>query len=200
MRYSRYDKGDWNTICDACGKKFKASELRKRWDNLMVCSKDFEYRQPQDFVRGKADLQVPPYSRPDTGNIFQPMSVAWQTGDDFTFRESVARDSVLVVPDILEGRDSGSQSLGEQYLGEFTLAGDFVSKGYNSRISFLESVSIGLGFNTTNTDSIGFSEVFYKGDGEVSSTDSMTFSEVVAVSTFTNKALGETALASITLG
>ncbi len=43
--------GDSNAICDCCGFKFKQSQLRKRWDGAMVCSKDFELRHPQDSLK-----------------------------------------------------------------------------------------------------------------------------------------------------
>lgn len=67
---ARYDKGDWKTICDACGRIFKATELRKRWDGFMVCEQDWEPRQPQDFVRGVADIQAPTWTRPENPNTF----------------------------------------------------------------------------------------------------------------------------------
>ena len=59
-----YVKGDWKTVCDACGRLFKASQLKKRWDGVMVCEADYETRQPQDFVRGVLDTQAPPWVRP----------------------------------------------------------------------------------------------------------------------------------------
>ena len=62
--------GDWNAICDRCGFKYKASELRKTWDNLMVCKKDWEPRQPQDFVRGRKDQQTVPWARPEPEYVF----------------------------------------------------------------------------------------------------------------------------------
>lgn len=62
--------GTWNSICDRCGFKFKASELKLEWDGLYVCEKCFEPRQPQDFVRGVADVQTPPWTRPDGAEIF----------------------------------------------------------------------------------------------------------------------------------
>ena len=65
-----YRHGDSNAICDACGFKYKFSQLRKRWDGLYVCSKDFEIRQPQDFVRGRVDRQVVPVSRPEASDVF----------------------------------------------------------------------------------------------------------------------------------
>ena len=57
--------GDWNAICDVCGFKFKASDLKQRWDNLMVCKDDFEYRHPEDFFRGFPDDPSIPWSRLD---------------------------------------------------------------------------------------------------------------------------------------
>ena len=68
----RYDKGDWNAICDICGRQYKASELQKRLDGFMVCSDDYEPRQPQDFVRVVADFQAPPYTRPESPDVFIP--------------------------------------------------------------------------------------------------------------------------------
>jgi len=69
----RYDRGDWNAICDACGKQLKASELRQRWDGLKVCNQDWEPRHPQDFVKGVADYQAPPFTRPEQQNQFIPL-------------------------------------------------------------------------------------------------------------------------------
>jgi hypothetical protein len=65
--------GDWNAICDMCGKKFKASMLKKRWDGAMVCEMDFETRHPQDFVRGVTDIQTPPWSRSPGPDTFLPL-------------------------------------------------------------------------------------------------------------------------------
>lgn len=63
---TRYVKGSWKAVCDSCGQRFPSSQLRKRWDGLMVCPKDFEVRHPQDFVRAKVDIQVVPWSRPES--------------------------------------------------------------------------------------------------------------------------------------
>ena len=70
MSKSRYVKEDWNAICDVCGFKFKASQLRKRWDGLLVDSACYESRHPQEFVRGKADKQVPKWTRPEPADVF----------------------------------------------------------------------------------------------------------------------------------
>lgn len=69
---SRYDSGSWNVICDQCGRQYKSNELSMRWDGLMVCSGDWEPRQPQDFVRGVADKIAPPFTRPEQADSFIP--------------------------------------------------------------------------------------------------------------------------------
>ena len=71
---SRYDKGDWKADCDVCGRTYKASELQKRWDGLMCCRHDWEIRQPQDFVRGVADTQIAPWTRPEPTDSFVPIT------------------------------------------------------------------------------------------------------------------------------
>jgi hypothetical protein len=71
MSYTpRYTSGSWNVICDECGRMFKSGELQLRWDGLMVCSGDWEPRQPQDFVHGVADIQAPPYVRSESSDYF----------------------------------------------------------------------------------------------------------------------------------
>jgi hypothetical protein len=65
--------GDWNAICDVCGFKFKASQLLLRWDGLRTCSRDWEIRNPLDFLRMPVETTSPPWSRaeaPDTFIVF----------------------------------------------------------------------------------------------------------------------------------
>lgn len=66
----RFIKGDYNAICDVCAQKYKASQMRKRWDGLMVCPHDYENRHPQDFLRAVPDRQAVPWSRPQTPDVF----------------------------------------------------------------------------------------------------------------------------------
>lgn len=56
--------GDWNAICDVCGLKFKASEIRARWDGMMVCGTDFEERHPSDLFRIPRAERPLPWARP----------------------------------------------------------------------------------------------------------------------------------------
>jgi hypothetical protein len=65
-----------NVICDRCGFKFKAGELRRTWDGLWVCREDWEPRHPQDYVKGVRDIQKPVLSRPEAPDIFTASAVA----------------------------------------------------------------------------------------------------------------------------
>jgi hypothetical protein len=58
------DLGNWNALCDSCGRKFKASQLLRRWDGLMVCKHDYETRHPSDFLRVQRERITVPFSRP----------------------------------------------------------------------------------------------------------------------------------------
>jgi hypothetical protein len=71
MSYNpRYEDGDWKAECDLCGKLFKSSKLRKRWDGYKVCPSDFELRHPQDFVKTTIDTDSPAWLRPEMPDVF----------------------------------------------------------------------------------------------------------------------------------
>lgn len=61
-----------NVLCDQCGKKFKSEELQKQWNNLMVCSRCYEPRNIQDFIKGVPDNKPRPYYRPEPEDTFLP--------------------------------------------------------------------------------------------------------------------------------
>ena len=69
-RADYYNSGNWNAICDECGKKYKFSELKLRWDGLYVCEREWEIRQPQDYLKGIADHMSVPVSRPEAPNLY----------------------------------------------------------------------------------------------------------------------------------
>lgn len=62
--------GDWNSICDECGQKWKATKLKKTWEGLMKCPHCWEIRNPQDFVKGVKDDQTTPFTRPESPDVF----------------------------------------------------------------------------------------------------------------------------------
>lgn len=65
MRTTWFKSGDWNAICDVCGFKFKASELRERWDGFRVCEQDWESRHPQELIRSIDEDTSVAWTRPD---------------------------------------------------------------------------------------------------------------------------------------
>lgn len=67
---------DHNAICDFCGEKFKASQLREQWDGLMACSKDYSPRHPQEYLRGKSDDQSVEWTRSE-GTDVETDTTAW---------------------------------------------------------------------------------------------------------------------------
>ena len=72
-----YIPGDYWKICDRCGFRKRSSETFRTWDGLYVCREDFESRHPQDFVRGRKDLQNVPDARPEpVDNLVGPLTTA----------------------------------------------------------------------------------------------------------------------------
>jgi len=70
MPTTTFKKGDWVSICDRCGKKFHASQLKKDWQGLYLCKDDWETRQPQDFLRGVKDDPSVAWTRPEQPDTF----------------------------------------------------------------------------------------------------------------------------------
>lgn len=65
-RPAGFTPGQHKKCCDQCGKVRLASQMRKQWNNLIVCADTcFEERHPQDFVRGVPDSQRVPDPRPE---------------------------------------------------------------------------------------------------------------------------------------
>lgn len=71
-----YADGQYNFICDQCGKKYKSSQMMKQWDGLITCKRCYDPRNPQDFVRGVQDNQSVPIARPDSDPTFSESAQA----------------------------------------------------------------------------------------------------------------------------
>lgn len=67
MRYNKdnFVLGDTKACCDVCGFNFKGSQLRKRWDGAMVCSKDYEVQHPQDKIQIRSERNNVKDARPE---------------------------------------------------------------------------------------------------------------------------------------
>jgi hypothetical protein len=74
MDQNTYKHGEWNVICDRCGSKYKASQLRREWTGYMVChgpgtNDCWEEKHPQLDIRGVKDTQTVPWSRPEPTDV-----------------------------------------------------------------------------------------------------------------------------------
>lgn len=62
--------GDYNAVCGECGKKCKASQMKRSWKGYYTCSPCWEPRHPQDFVKGVPAEQPVPWSQPPPADTF----------------------------------------------------------------------------------------------------------------------------------
>ena len=65
-----WKRGDWKVVCEVCGFFYHSSQIKLRWDGLRCCPKDWNPRQPQDFVRSRQDPQAVPWTNPDVNPTF----------------------------------------------------------------------------------------------------------------------------------
>lgn len=65
-----YKHGEWNAYCDVCGFKFKSGQMRKRWDGMMVCDKDWEQDHPQKYLKVREDKQSVPWVRVEGTSLY----------------------------------------------------------------------------------------------------------------------------------
>lgn len=61
--------GDFNAVCGQCGRKRKASTMKRLppgvpGGGLYTCPEHWDFRQPQDFVRGVPDKMAAPWVQP----------------------------------------------------------------------------------------------------------------------------------------
>ena len=49
-----YKPGDWWHECPVCGFDYRISEMKERWDGVLVCKKDWEPRNPLDKVEHRS--------------------------------------------------------------------------------------------------------------------------------------------------
>lgn len=64
-----YIAGTWLAICDRCGFQHRNTELKLEWTGLRVCHECFEHRHPLDGLRGIADRQAAPWTRPEATDV-----------------------------------------------------------------------------------------------------------------------------------
>lgn len=157
-----YSRGNWNAICDVCGRQYKNTDLRKRWDNLWVCFQDYEERQPQDFVRGVADTQAVPWARPQGEDTFVPINYTTSINETNNLDEVVSKYVTKIVPNELVYLPdlATDEGLGLSFLGKYILAaGAGVATNKSNELLLSEVVVPLLTRNITITETISISEV-----------------------------------------
>lgn len=150
----KYVSGDWNAICDSCGKKVKASKLRRRWDGFMVCEDDYEMRHPQDFIRAKKDKISVPFTRPVPQERY--ISITWT---------AYPQDTITILEDLNPATINAESISGDQttlsdnlsYVGT-DVPGNLLYKGFTDSIALSENLTYSFIYNKSLTDSVTLSE------------------------------------------
>jgi len=75
MIRNTYKPGDWLYVCQRCGFTKYASEIRKEWTGLRVCSDCWEPRHPQEYVRGIRDDMTVPFANGPAYTFLSPGDV-----------------------------------------------------------------------------------------------------------------------------
>lgn len=73
-----YKHGSWNAVCDRCGFEYKADQLRKDWQGLMVCRDDWEPRHDLDYIRTRPERGATPWSRPEPEDDEVEICYLWE--------------------------------------------------------------------------------------------------------------------------
>lgn len=57
--------GNWKVTCHVCGFWYPSSEIKKRWDGVLVCEKDYETRHPQTLIKVRGERAFPSFVSKD---------------------------------------------------------------------------------------------------------------------------------------
>lgn len=108
-----YASGDWNAVCYECGRKFKASQLKRHWQGYYVCAKHWEPRHPQDFVRGVQDVQTPPWTQPMPAPAPAGTSTVVWVNDRISVYDTLARSGsrTISMSDTIPVSDAAGRSV-----------------------------------------------------------------------------------------
>ena len=58
--------GNWKVACHVCGFWFPSSEIKRRWDGVLTCEKDWETRHPQTLLKVREETAVPTFVSKDS--------------------------------------------------------------------------------------------------------------------------------------
>lgn len=95
MRRTYWKSGDYSALCDVCSRKFKASQLKLRWDGLRVCSEDWEVRHPQELIRSIPDQTKLNWTRPEPTDTYIPQTRQAIVAETINITENVVSSILL---------------------------------------------------------------------------------------------------------
>ena len=148
--------GDWNALCDSCGRKFKASSLKKRWDGLIVCSEDWEQRHPQDLLRVQREQISVPWSRPyPAQDTFLPWNYTDFEKESLPVTEALAKTILKRF-----GYTYDNSALGNFALNTNALNFNGTTSASSETFSFTETLLVSLA--RFLTDNLSLAESFAK--------------------------------------
>lgn len=76
MKQGRWP-GTWKVVCDVCGFWYSSDKVKKRWDGLITCEKDWESKHPQLSIRIPKEQMVPDFVRPEPTDLFRTFCTPW---------------------------------------------------------------------------------------------------------------------------
>jgi len=118
----------------------------------MVCKGDWEVRQPQDYVRGVADIQAPPYVRPEQANVFLPYNFTNYPVDEIDITDKVKFSVTKYIRNEIPATTS---ALNGAALNAYVLDySDTTPGGATETLSITEAFEAILGRNLSDTTTV----------------------------------------------
>lgn len=118
----------------------------------MVCKGDWEVRQPQDYVRGVADIQAPPYVRPEQANSFLPYNFTKYPVEQINAEETVKFSVVKYIRNSISATTSAINGAAlNAYVLDYS---DTTPGGATETLSLTETFEAILGRNLSDTVSV----------------------------------------------
>ena len=60
--------GNWKVACHVCGFWYPSSDIKRRWDGVLTCPKDFETKHPQLTIKLREETAVPAFASKEPDN------------------------------------------------------------------------------------------------------------------------------------
>ena len=70
----------------------------------MVDERCWEPRQPQDFVRGVADYQAPPFTRPEQSDVFEPITIIYDPYGELPITPVSIKSTIMMLVSLIKAK------------------------------------------------------------------------------------------------